>query len=531
MAYREVTMFEVKEVLQLWLAGRAKKKIARLVGLDPKTVRRYVRLAEEAGLSKTGGLEALTDDVVAEVVAALRAVPGRPRGGSRALCEQHRAFIDKQLRGRVRLSKVRRLLKRRGVQIPYATLHRFAVAELGFGRAALTIPVADCEPGEEVQLDTGWMTLLEADLFGKRRRFQAWIFTAVRSRHRFVYPTFRERTVEAIEACEAAWAFFGGVFRVLIPDNTKAIVVAADPLKPVINSEFREYAQSRGFHIDPARVRRPQDKGRVERAVPSVREDCFGGEHLQTLEDARQRAENWCLEEYGMRRHSTTQRLPREHFEAEEVKRLSSAPTEPYDVPLWRDPKVQRDQHAVVDKALYSLPPEFVGRKLRARADRSTVRFYDRGQLVKTHPRQAPGGRSSDPNDFPPEKWVYASRDAAFLLEQAKRHGEAVGAFAKAILDGPLPWTRMRMLYALLGLVKRYGKERVEETCVLAVAAEMFEVKRLERMLEQARPRPPEPPAPRNVVPITARYLRPAERQRVLLGDRGSEDSTGGEET
>ena len=105
------------------------------------------------------------------------------------------------------------------MSIPYATLHRFAVAELGFGRAAPTVPVADCAPGEEVQLDTGWMGTLEPDANGRRRRFRAWIFTAVYSRHRFVWPCLPETTASAIEACEAAWAFFGGVFAVVIIDD------------------------------------------------------------------------------------------------------------------------------------------------------------------------------------------------------------------------------------------------------------------------------------------------------------------------
>ena len=52
----------------------------------------------------------------------------------------------------------------------------------------------------------------------------------MRSRHRFVYPTFEETTARAIEACEAAWEFFGGVFAVIIPDNTKAIIIDPDPL-------------------------------------------------------------------------------------------------------------------------------------------------------------------------------------------------------------------------------------------------------------------------------------------------------------
>jgi transposase len=58
----------------------------------------------------------------------------------------------------------------------------------------------------------------------ERRRLLVWIFTAVLSRHRFVYPVFRETTQTAIEACEEAWVYYGGIFRTLIPDNTKTIV-------------------------------------------------------------------------------------------------------------------------------------------------------------------------------------------------------------------------------------------------------------------------------------------------------------------
>jgi Mu transposase-like protein/integrase-like protein len=124
-------------------------------------------------------------------------------------------------------------------------------------------------------------------------------------------------------------------------------------------------------HIDPARVRHPRDKGRVERAVATVRDDCFAGELLTTLEDARAHAVRWCRDEYGARRHSRTQRFPREHFDTEEQSVLRPRPTAPYDMPLWSEPKVARDQRAQVAKALYSLPRQYVGRTLRARADQT----------------------------------------------------------------------------------------------------------------------------------------------------------------
>ena len=91
------------------------------------------------------------------------------------------------------------------------------------------------------------------------------------SRLRFVYPSFPETTAEEIEACEAAWTFYGGIFRVVIPDNTKAIVQHADPLAPIINPAFLEYSQARGFHIDATRVRRPKDKDHASHCTSVAR--------------------------------------------------------------------------------------------------------------------------------------------------------------------------------------------------------------------------------------------------------------------
>jgi hypothetical protein len=298
-------------------------------------------------------------------------------------------------------------------------------------------------------------------------------------------------------------------------------VVKADPLEPRLNRAFLEYAQARGFVIDATRVRTPTDKARVERAVRTVSEDCFGGEVLRTLEEARERGVRWSLDEYGTARQGTTQRLPLEHFTAEElpVVQQRPAPKEPYDVPLWAEPKVHRDQHAQVARALYSLPRAFLGKKLVARADRSTVRFYHREVLVKTHPRMAPGRRSTDRSDFPADKAAVAARDTAFLVRKAGEHGEAVGAYARALLDTPLPWTRIRQVYALLGLARRYGSERLAEACGLALAADLLSVPRLQRMLEVVSGPPATAPKAKTVVPF-ARHLRSPKQYALSLVTR-----------
>lgn len=519
MAYREVSMEEIREVLRLWLAGRGIQPIAVQVGLDRKTVRRYAAAARACGVER--GAASVTEEQWTAIAAALQPERESTHGETWRLCVEHQTRIEQQLATPLKLTRIQALLRRDGIELPYSTLHRFAVRTLGFGRRAPTIAVLDGEPGHELQVDTGWMTYLEPDGTGPRRRFRAWIFTPSFSRYRFVYPCLRETTDSAIEACEAAWRFYGGVFRVLIPDRTKAIVETSDALQPRLVRGFLEYSQARGFEVDPTRPRSPQDKPRVERSVSYARDACFAGERLRSIEQARERALVWCEFEAGMRIHSRTQRRPRELFLEQEQARLLPAPSEVYDVPIHVDPKVARDQYAQVAKALYSLPTEFVGKVLHARADRHTVRFYDGCRLVKMHPRMAPGKRSTDPADFPADKSIYAHRDTATLVRRADDHGPAIGTMARHLLDVPLPWTRMRRVYALLGLVKKYGPARVESACATALAAEMYEIHRLTRML--ADPRPPESPATAapSVIPL-ARYLRPATQYALPLAAQES---------
>lgn len=207
-----------------------------------------------------------------------------------------------------------------------------------------------------------------------------------------------------ISGFEAAWCFFGGVFRTVIPDNLKAVVVEADSTEPRFNQAFVEYAQARGFVIDPARVRRPQDKPRVERTVPFVRNSFFAGESFVDLADAQRRAEEWCRERAGNRIHRTTQCRPAEVFALEEAPRLLPAPPEPYDLPLYATAKVHRDHHIEVGKALYSVPGDLIGTRVEVRADRRLVKIFSRGQLVKVHPAESPDTVPPIPPISPPRR-------------------------------------------------------------------------------------------------------------------------------
>ncbi|MFI9538132.1 Mu transposase domain-containing protein [Nocardia fusca] len=285
----------------------------------------------------------------------------------------------------------------------------------------------------------------------------------------------------------------------------KAIVDRANATDPRLNDSFREYAESRGFVVDPARVRSPRDKPRVERCVPYARSNFFAGEKFRDIDDCRERAARWCRENAGMRIHGTTRLPPAEVFASEEHPKLKPMPEGAFDIPTWVNPKVAPDRHVQIAKALYSIPGDLVGQRLTARVDSRTVKLYFCGELIKVHPKVGPGRRQTDPADLPSELTAYAMRDLNTLQRRAFDHGAHVGAYAATVLEHPLPWTRMRQVYRLLGLVRRHGADAVDDACRRALDAEV-----IDRMLARGATGPQltllPPPAPSRFVRSTTDF-------------------------
>jgi transposase len=521
MPYRELTMIDVKEVLRRWSAGHGDRKIDRETGIDRKTVGRYTAAAERLGMVR--GREMTDDDAhaVAQCVQSRPLVAPSEEWGEVA---QHRERIEQWLAGQgeprpLRLTKVHTLLVRdHGLRASYDTLWRFATQQLGWRKKTETVRVDDAPPGQEAQIDFGEMGRLVDVTTGKLRKLWVLIVTLCFSRYQFVWPTFRQTTETVCEGLDRSWRFFGAMSRSLVPDNMSAIIKDPHALNPTLVEAFLDYAQARGIFVDPARVRAPKDKPRVENQVPYVRESWFDGERFLDLDDARRSAEHWCRDVAGTRVHGTTRRVPREVFESIEKPAMLAAPDAPFDVPTWvPKAKVHPDHHIQVAHALYSVPNRYLRKHVRVRADKTQVKIYFGTELIKIHPRQQPGGRSTDPSDYPADKAVYALRDVDTLLAKSKEKGTHIGMYAERLLGGPLPWTRMRQAYALLGLCQKYGEGRVEAVCQSALAFDVINVVRIAGMLKSAaKPTSPADAAGKVVQLPLPRFARPTDHFETL---------------
>ena len=487
MAYKEVLRVEIVEVVRRWQAGESQRSIASGTGLSRDTVRKYLSAAREAGLTREG--PSPTEDQLSVLAGISHSGPKQIQTPSEEALAPWADQIFRWLTGdRLQVTRIRELLGERGCQVSYSSLHRFIARRSWRGRSRNTVRMEENAPGEVAELDFGRLGFIDDRETGRRRAVWALIVVLAHSRHSFVWPTFSQKLDEVIGGLEAAWEFFGGIPRYLVIDNFPAAVAGADSLHPRLTRGFLEYSQRRGFITDPARVRHPRDKPHVERGVQYVRERFFKGGSFTGLQDMRVAARRWCLDVAGLRVHGTTRRQPLQVFQDEERHALAPWDGEPYEVTDWRTAKVHPDHHVACQYALYSVPSAQCppGQQVEIGLGRKLVRIYHRGRLVKVHPRQPRGGRSTDAADYPTELTAYTLRSPEGIKRGAAEQGPAVAEFAHRLFDGPLPWARIRQGHKLLRLGQRYTPERLDDACRRALEVDLVDVRRVERILVQA---------------------------------------------
>lgn len=502
---------DIEQVIRRWTAGEGIRAIARATGLDRNTVRRLIRLAEKTGL-KAG--DAATEDHLQHIRKGIGRPGAWPQSSeTEQRLKPHQQRIQTWLNeDRLVLTKIHELLGREGVVASYAALYRFARKWCDFGRSSTTVRRQESTPGEVAEVDFGRLGLFQELGSSRPRVLWAFLMTMSYSRLSCLVPTFGQDLQSVIDCFERAFEFFEGCPRRIVIDNFKAAVETADRYTPRFNKTFLEYANYRGFLLDAARPRHPKDKPIIENGVRYARERFWKGETFIDVDDVWRRAQRWCRDVAGRRIHGTTRAVPIDIFEKEERPALIPWTAPRFDTPQWAQCKVHPDHHIRFQQALYSVPTRWIGCTMDVRGDRSLVRIYNRGELIKTHPRQMPGKHSTDYTDYPEQRAPFAMRWPDFYCKKAHELGEYAGTFTKKLFEGEFPWSRLRQAQKLLRLAERYGAERVNHACDRALRFELLDVHGVERILQQALEQDPTPDAVHGQSQeLPLKFLRPSD--------------------
>jgi transposase len=474
MARRTFDVIDVTEILVHWHAGRSLNEMSGSLGVDRKTIRKYIAPAVAAGIAPGGPAksEGEWQDLAREWFPELSDT--RLRQVTWPAIGEHHDYIVGQLRAGVRMSTIhQRLCDERGLAASVASFRRYVSANVPEEARRAQVVVwspRQAGAGEQAQIDYGQLGRWLDPVGGKLRTVWAFVMVLCCSRHMFVRPVLKMDQRAWTECHVAAFEFFGGAPARLVPDNLKTGVDKPDLYDPKVNRSYAELAAHYGCLVDPARALKPRDKARVERPMPYVRDSFWRGREFTSLPHMQAEAARWSLEVAGRRQCRPLEgAAPAAVFEAAEKQALRPLPGEPFVLATWATARIGPDIHAQVDKVLYSVPWRHIGKTADVRLTATMVQFFIGGQLVKSHPRKA-RGKQTDFGDYPPEKIAFHMRTPKWCRRQAAGIGPACEQLVGELLSDNALY-RLRAAQGIIGLADKHAPGRLEAACAKATAA------------------------------------------------------------
>jgi transposase len=474
MGYKEITVMDIYEIVRRWHDQQKIAHIAQMLGYDRKTVRHYIKLAQQQGLSQQQPLpdknqliklldqaivppkrpqqaQQLLERFLPEITDLVNAKfnPVKPKIAFEIICEKY------DLLGKVSYSSFKNFVRN----------HQIAISPV---QATCRI---EAEPGSEAQIDYGKVGLLFDPEVDNNKTVHAFIATLSFSRHKFVEFTFKQNQQSFVASHINMFEFFGGVPHRLLLDNLKNGVIKPHLYDPQLNRSYQELAEHYGCFIDPCRVSHPKDKGKVERDVQTVRQQfrkLLLTHPSLTLAQANQLIQQWAINEYGQRDHGTTHWKPYPTFCEVEQPQLRPLPAQPFDLAQWKQAKVHPDHYIQFNNKAYSVPHRFVGKTVWVRGTHNIVQIYDQHQLIKQH-TVPKGFRQTDVNDFPPNFQSVLDKGLPRLLQQkASGIGPQFGRLIRTLLQQHA-FLNMRRAQGLVNLAEKYPLPLVEQAAELAL--------------------------------------------------------------
>jgi transposase len=461
-------MRRIRETLRLHLqAGLSYNEVGRALKISKSAVGKYVSLARVAGVDCEVA-ESLSDE---ELEAKLYR-PALPRAS-------HQLAPD--------FARVHQELKREGVTLmllweeyargnPLAYKYTsFCVKYREFAQNQLRSMRQVHLAGEKLFVDYAGSTVPIIDAgTGEISQAQIFVATLGASNYTFACATARQTTADWIGAQVQALEFIGGVPRLIVPDQPRALIKSPDRYDPEPNRTYDEFAQHYGCAVLAARPRHPRDKPKVEAAVLLVQRWILARlrnrQFFSLVELNRAIAE--LLVELNRRPFKKLPGCRRSAFEQLDAPALRPLPPSRYVIGRWKTVKVNIDYHVEFDGHYYSVPHRLVGARLDVRVSGNLLECFAANQRVAGHAvSTVRGGFTTVAEHMPASHRAHREWTPAKLIAWGQRIGVSTAAVVSWQLERrPHPEQGYRACLGLLALVRKYSAERLEAACTRAMA-------------------------------------------------------------
>jgi transposase len=331
------------------------------------------------------------------------------------------------------------------------------------------------KPGEQIEVDwAGQTAAIVNDETGEI--IPAYVFVAALSYSQYAYvEAFLARDQECwIAAHVNMYRYFGGVSKLLVPDNLKTGIERTDWYSPTINKVYHEMAEHYDTAVMPARIRKPKDKPSVEGTVGNI---------STWITAALRDQKYFSLAALNQAIREKLDAFNRKPFQKKEGSRLSlfleqekpflqPLPRTPYELATWKIATVQLNYHISVDKMNYSVPYEYIKYKVDVRITRQVIEVFYNNHRICSHPRLYgyPGQYSTVEAHMPPDHQAYVQWNGDRFKAWARKIGPNTETTVKAILSSyKVEQQGYKSCLSLIKLADKYSVIRLEAACKKAL--------------------------------------------------------------
>lgn len=490
-----LAMYAIKEILRLkYEAQLSQHQIARSLGLSVGSVCKYLKLAQAQELRWPLPAE-LSEAALAQRL-GLGDDPAHVTPPALDFATIHREL---QHKGVTRLLLWEEYAATTPDSVSYT---RFCVLYRAWRQQLKPTLRQTHVAGDKLFLDYCGATvdIIEAET-GEVRPAQIFVAVLGASNYTYAEATWTQSLSDWLTSHVRAFEFFGGVPRLLVPDNLKSAVTKACRYEPLLNRSYQELLEHYGTAALPARPYHPRDKAKVEVGVQIVERWLLARLRKQTffslaeVNAALQPLLVWL-------NHRPFKKLPGSRcsqFEALDKPTLKPLPPQRYYYAEWKKVRVHLDYHIEVDGHYYSVPHKFLKQELEVRVTSLTIEAFQHGQRLAVHSRSERKGRHTTvPEHLPKAHQAHLEWSPTRFLQWAGEIGPATAQIVQYLLEHRAhPEMGYRSCLGLLGLAKRFTAPRLEAACQRAVVIGALTRRSVASILAQgldAQPLPEPPP-------------------------------------
>jgi transposase len=487
MANRTLTMNKIKQILRGHFEGHGSKQLSKLTGVSRNTVKSYLKRFQQTGLS-FDEVNQLSDEGLAELILGppapvqqsdrletlLPLLPGivkklRTKGMTRQhLWEEYRQKHPDGFQASQFRKHIRQYVGKQGLTMHFEHL---AGDKVFIDYAGKKLYVTDPDTGEHFPIEV-------------------FVATLGCTQYTYVEATYTQQKPDFIGSCTRMLEFFGGVPRVIVPDNLRAAVTKGSKYSPVLNETFETFAEHYNTTIIPARPRQPREKSLVEGAVRLVYQRIYvalQGKVFLSLESLNEAlvplVSNY--NDYALRGEESR----KEQFETLERNSLLALPELPYQLMSVKVCTVMKNTHICLgeDKHYYSVPHQYMGKKVKVLFNDDRVEIFYKYHPIAKHKRDKRKHKYTTLRDHLAGNQKYVSDwSYEFFVSEGNKISKEVGKFLSSLMESiPHPEQGYRSCSGILHLARKVGVQRITGACKRASEYGVYTYPMIEQILSK----------------------------------------------